>query len=284
LVDRLPGYAGKFTKGKLMAIKVFTCIIFLSLVFGSACTTANDPRNLSHDTLTIFAAASLSEAFTDLAEEFELANPGTEVAINFAGSQQLAQQISQGATADIFASADRHQMENVIMTGQVEAGTELPFIHNRLAVVLPVDNPAGILEFKDLAAPGVQLIVADAAVPVGHYSQEMLELASSQPEFGPQFKEKVLENVVSYEENVRAVLTKVILGEADAGVVYLSDFIGAQGENIEMVAVPQEINVSASYYIAPLSNGPNKDLGEEFLNLVLSPQGQEILNRYGFNY
>ena len=267
-----------------MVMKVFICIILQSLAFGSACATANNPRSLSHETLTIFAAASLSEAFTDLAGEFELANPGTEVAINFAGSQQLAQQISQGATADIFASADRHQMDNVIMTGQVEAGTELPFIHNQLAVVLPGDNPAGILEFTDLAMPGIQLIMADAAVPVGHYSQEMLDRTSSQAAFGPQFKEKVLENVVSYEENVRAVLTKVILGEADAGIVYLSDFIGAQGENIEMVTIPQEINVYASYYIAPLSNSPNKDLGEEFLNLVFSSKGQEILNRYGFNY
>jgi molybdate transport system substrate-binding protein len=259
-------------------------IFLLFLAFSSACVGANNPRNNRDETLTIFAAASLSEAFTEIAKEFEASNPGTEVAINFAGSQQLAQQISHGASTDIFGSADSQQMENVIISGQVEAGTDQPFIHNQLAVVLPGDNPADILKFNDLAMPGVKLIMADAAVPVGRYSQEMLDLAGKQPGYGPQFKANVLENVVSYEENVRAVLTKIILGEADAGIVYLSDFIGAREDNIKMVSIPEEVNVTASYYIARLKDSPNKDRGMDFLELVLSPRGQDILKHHGFNH
>lgn len=261
----------------------YTWIFLLLLAFSSACRGANDARSPSGETLTIFAAASLSEAFTEIAAEFEASYPGSEVAINFAGSQQLAQQISHGATADIFASADSQQIENVIGIGRVDGGSEQPFTHNQLAVVLPGDNPGGIFEFNDLAKPGVKLILADASVPVGHYSQEMLERASTQTDFGDQFKEDVLANVVSYEENVRAVLTKVVLGEADAGIVYLSDFNGAQEEDVQMVAIPDEINITAGYYIAPLNDSHNLERGMEFLKLVLSPKGQDILTRHGFN-
>ena len=268
-------------------MKVPTWMLLLFLVLGSACAVVNGSRDsdsISDETLTIFAAASLSEAFTEIAEEYKALNPGSEVAINFAGSQQLAQQLSHGASADIFASADYQQVENVINFGRVADGTELPFIQNQLAVVLPEDNPGGILEFKDLEMPGIQLILADAAVPAGRYSQEMLDRASADVEFGDQFKGNVLENVVSYEENVRAVLTKIILGEADAGIVYLSDFIGASEENIKMVTIPDEVNVTASYLIAPLMDSGNKDHGMNFIQLVLSPNGQEILTKHGFNH
>lgn len=259
------------------------CIFALLLAFTSGCIDLDNPRRGRDATLTVFAAASLSEAFTEIAAEFEASPSGGQVAINFAGSQQLAQQISHGAMADIFASADSQQMDNVIITGQVAAGTDQPFIHNQLAVVLPPDNPAAISAFGDLARPGVQLLLADPAVPVGRYSQELLARASQQPGFGSEFKDRVLANVVSHEENVRAVLTKIILGEADAGIVYLSDFIGARDERILMIPIPDEVNVTASYYIAPLTDSFNREQGLDFLNMIFSPQGQEILMRYGFN-
>jgi len=268
-------------------MKFPTWILLLLLVLGSACAGVIGSRNSGSDgneTLTIFAAASLSEALTEIAKEYKVLNPGSEIAINFAGSQQLAQQLSQGASADVFASADYQQLENVINSGRVEGGTELTFIHNQLAIVLPADNPGGILEFKDLEMPGIKLILADAAVPAGRYSQEMLDRASANGEFGDRFKDNVLENVVSYEENVRAVLTKIILGEADAGIVYLSDFIGASGESIKMVSIPDEVNVTATYHIAPLMDSSNKDRGMNFIQLVLSPSGQEILKQHGFNH
>ena len=268
-------------------MKVPTWFPLLFLVLGSACAGVNSLRDSGSSgdgTLTIFAAASLAEAFTEIAEEYKVINPNSEIAINFAGSQQLAQQLSQGASADLFASADYQQLENVINSGRVAGGTELPFIHNQLAIVLPADNPGGILEFKDLEMPGIQLILADAAVPAGRYSQEMFDRAGEHGEFGDQFKGNVLENVVSYEENVRAVLTKIILGEADAGIVYLSDFIGAREENIKMVSIPDEVNITASYHIAPLMDSSKKQRGMNFIELVLSPSGQEILEQHGFNH
>lgn len=232
--------------------------------------------------LTIYAAASLTEAFSDLAEQFEISHPNVEVAISFAGSQQIAQQLSQGAPGDLFASANAKQMENVISAGRVMSGADREFIHNQLMIILPWDNQGNITGVRDLLKPGLRLILADKSVPVGYYSQKMLEQANQQPVYGQNFKEKVLGNVVSYEENVRAVLTKIILGEAEAGIVYVSDAAGAQEGDIKMIPIPDEINVAASYYIAPLSDSSETELGLKFIALVLSPRGQDILNTHGF--
>jgi molybdate transport system substrate-binding protein len=233
--------------------------------------------------LTIFAAASLVEALSEVGGEFEAMYPGSVVVINFAGSQQLAQQLSQGAPADIYASADKQQMENVIQSGRITADSDQVFIHNRLAVVLPGDNPGNIRDIKDLARTGLELLLVDEAAPVGRYSQEMLDRASEQAGYGIEFKEGVLGNVVSYEENVRAVLTKIILGEADAGIIYVSDVIGSSEADIYFIEIPEQFNVTASYYIAPISDSSKLNWGKDFIRLLLSPKGQEILERYGFS-
>lgn len=267
-------------------IRSLKLIAFLVLVLGAACGGGESLRFLENpgtETLTIFAAASLAEALSEIGEEFEATHPGSEVAINFAGSQQLAQQLSQGAPADIYASADKQQMENVIQAGRVTPDSDQAFIHNHLVVVLPGDNPGNILDIKDLARPGLLLLLADEAVPVGRYSQEMLDRAGEQAGYGMEFKERVLENVVSYEENVRAVLTKIILGEADAGIVYVSDVIGVSGADINLIQIPEQLNITASYYIAPLSDSSNLNRGRDFIRYLLSPKGQEILDRYGFS-
>jgi molybdate transport system substrate-binding protein len=128
----------------------------------------------------------------------------------------------------------------------------------------------------------MQIIMADEAVPVGAYAQQMLEGASQEPGFGDDFKASVLGNVVSYEENVRAVLTKIILGEADAGIVYMSDAAGSSAEELQTIPIPEEVNIKASYYIATLADSLEEQLAEVFISLVLSPQGQEILSQYGF--
>jgi molybdate transport system substrate-binding protein len=248
--------------------------------------SVNDLRNddsQRNENLTIFAAASLTEAFTEIGESFEVANPGIEVSISLAGSQQLAQQLSQGAPADVFASADNQQMENVIMAGRVNPGTDQPFANNKLVLIMPGDNPGDIFDLGDLAKPGLKIVLADKAVPAGRYSLDMLARASEQDGFGEQFKLKVLNNVVSYEENVRAVLTKIILGEADAGIVYASDISGAQEEDITMIEIPEQVNITASYYIAPLSESTSVHRGMSFIRFVLSPTGQDILEQNGFS-
>jgi molybdate transport system substrate-binding protein len=224
----------------------------------------------------------LTEAFTEIAEEFESVNPGSKVVINFAGSQQLAQQLSQGAPADVFASADQRQMENAILAGRVKRGTEKVFINNQLVLILPAENPGNIQDFGDLVESGLQLILADGAVPVGRYSMEMLDNASQQSGYGGRFKEDVLKNVVSYEENVRAVLSKILLGEADAGIVYLSDVFGVQEGQIHLINIPDQVNVTASYFVAPISDSSNPNLALEFIDFILSPAGQEIITSYGF--
>jgi len=260
-------------------------ITILVVILGAACgelSDTNSVKNLRKQELTIYAAASLAEAFTRLGEVFESSHPNVEVVISFAGSQQIAQQLSQGAPGDLFASANAKQMENVISAGRVMSGADQELIQNQLMIILPGDNPGEIAGVRDLIKPGLRLILADKTVPVGLYSQEMLERANQQIGFGEDYKEKVLGNVVSYEENVRAVLTKITLGEADAGIVYVSDAAGAQGEDIRMIPIPEEINVTASYYIAPLRDSSEKDLGLDFIALVLSPEGQDILNGYGF--
>lgn len=261
------------------------CILICGLLLGTACgdsRSSGAENNPVKSELTIYAAASLVEAFTQIGEEFEEAQPGVKVVISFAGSQQIAQQVSQGAPGDLFASADVRQMENVIHSGRVEPGSQREFIHNQLVVILPGDNPGEINEFGDLARPGLEIILAAEAVPVGAYSMQMLERANLQPELGSDFKAEVQRNVVSFEENVRAVLTKTILGEATAGVVYMSDAAGIPEEELQVIPIPEEINVTASYFIAPLVDSPNKKLAEDFISLVLSPRGQEILSNHGF--
>lgn len=232
-------------------------------------------------TLTVFAAASLTDAFEEIATAFEAANPGADVVYNFAGSQQLAAQINEGAPADVFASANRSQMQAVIAGSRVSSGTEQTFARNRLVVITPSDNPAGIAALQDLAKPGVRLILAATAVPVGQYSLDTLAKASALPAYTASYSPTVLANVVSYEENVRSVLTKVALGEADAGIVYSTD-AALEAEAVAQISIPDELNTVAAYPIAPIADSPNAALARAFVDYVLGPAGQEVLGRYGF--
>jgi molybdate transport system substrate-binding protein len=231
--------------------------------------------------IVVFAAASLTDAFNEIGDAFMEANPGTTVSFNYGGSNALAEQIGQGAPADVFASANARQLGVVVDAGGIERGAEQTFVTNRLVVVYPADNPAGIEGLADLTNAGVKLVFAAPEVPVGGYSLEFLGKASAAPEFGETFSETVSANVVSYEENVRAVLTKVELGEADAGIVYSSD-AASSGDAVGILDIPDQLNVIASYPIAPLVDSQNPELAQAFVDYVLAPEGQEILAAYGF--
>lgn len=252
-------------------------LIILILAVGCSSPSPQD----TGDTLTIYSAASLTAAFSDIGEALESAQPGAQVRFNFAGSQQLAQQISQGAPADVFASADEQQIEVAIQSGRVEAEKVKIFANNRLVVIYPAGNPAGITQLQDLAQPDTQVVLADPAVPVGHYAQSFLDKASGQAGFGEDFKTRVLENVVSYEENVKAVVSKVSLGEADAGIVYTSDITPGNAETLGWLQIPEALNVMAAYYIAPIEDSARPELASEFIDFVLSSQGQDTLARFG---
>jgi len=176
-------------------------------------------------TLTVFAAASLTDAFTEIGENFEAANPGVTVTFNFAGSQALRTQIEEGAPADVFASAHAKEMDTLVAGNFVDTSAPQIFLNNKLVVILPAENPAGIEKLEDLTTPGLKLVLAAEEVPVGTYARQSLELMNAQ--FGTEFKDKVLANVVSNEDNVKQVVAKVQLGEADAGIVYTSDATAA---------------------------------------------------------
>jgi molybdate transport system substrate-binding protein len=272
-----------------MSLKALHFTSISLLIFLAGCGLFANPspsRGQSSEggsgSLMVFTAASLTEAFNQIGTRFEAGHPGTKVSFNFAGSQQLAQQLAQGAPADVFASADEQQMDAAIQMGRIEPTQKQVFISNHLVVIFPQDNPAGITRLQDLSKPGLHLVLAAAAVPVGAYSLEFLDRAGRQPEFGPDFKDRVIANVVSYEENVKAVLSKVQLGEADAGIVYISDVAQADSNKIGYLKIPAPLNPAASYFIAPLIDSSNLDLAQAFIDFVLSPDGQETLARFGF--
>ncbi|MBA4421201.1 MAG: molybdate ABC transporter substrate-binding protein [Anaerolinea sp.] len=245
----------------------------------AAATIPQPPANVE---ITVLAAGSLTEAFSEIGILFEEAHPGVKVVFSFAGSQQLAHQIAEGAPADVFASASNKHMQVTIESGRVEERAAVIFVKNNLVVIFPADNPGQIVTLADLARPGLKLDLAAAEVPVGKYTLEFLDSAALDADYSPSFKDDVLLNVVSYEENVKSVLTKVQLGEADAGIVYTSDVAGDAAAGLGVLEIPDQLNVIASYPIAPLSDSKNLELAKTFIAFVLSSQGQAVLAQYGF--
>ncbi len=251
--------------------------LFLIVLWLVGCETGSLTEHASEpQELTVFAAASLTDAFTELAEAFEAQNPDVEVLLNFAGSSQLAAQLSEGVAADLFASANATQMQKVIDAGWIAAGTEQAFVSNRLTVIVPADNPAGISALEDLAQPGVLLVLAVEGVPVRDYTDEIV--AKMAEDFQGQF----YDNLVSAEDNVRQVAAKIALGEADAGIVYTSDVTPDIAARVQQIAIPAAQNVIASYPMAPLVDAPQPALAQRFVDFVLSDDGQAILSRWGF--
>lgn len=259
--------------------KVLSALLLLA-VFAAAC--APQAPAAKPQTLTVLAAASLTESFTAIGKQFEAQNPGVTVSFNFAGSQQLAQQLEQGAQADIFASASKKYMDAAVESKRIDPAAVKPFARNRLVVIHPKDNPAGLQAIQDLAKPGLKLDLADASVPVGQYALDFLDKAAKDAAFDPQFKENVLKNVVSYENNVKAVVTKVSLGEVDAGIVYATDVTPGVSAKIASLSIPDALNTVAVYPIAPITDSQNSDLARAFAAFVLSPAGQAIMTQYNF--
>jgi molybdate transport system substrate-binding protein len=231
--------------------------------------------------LRVFAAASLTEAFGEIAKSFEAAHPGVHVELNLAGSQALAAQLAQGAAADVFASADERTMDEVRGRGGLE-GDPAMFAGNKLCVIVPRTNPARIAGLADLARRGIKLVFAADAVPAGHYAREMFERLGRRDDLPADYTRRVLANVVSEEENVRSVAGKVQLGEADAGVVYVTDVTPALARYVRTLAVPDSANVLARYPLAAVAETRHTELAHAFVVAVLSPGGQRALARRGF--
>ncbi len=271
-----------------MRVSARHCWLWLALLLLSGCVVPVGPARSNaatrqHETiLTVFAAASLTEAFGEIGKQFQVTS-GTEVRFNFAGSQQLARQLAQGAPADVFASASIKEMADVIKAGVIVPGSEQVFAQNRLVVIFPSDNPGNIASLQDLARPGVKLDLAAEQVPAGQYSQQVLAKMAADAEFGTDFKANVNRNIVSFEENVKVVVTKVSLGEADAGIVYRSDITAAVKHQLGTLDIPEQYNQLAAYPIAPTKQPPaGAELAQRFVDYVVSAEGQAILERYNF--
>jgi molybdate transport system substrate-binding protein len=230
--------------------------------------------------LTVLAAASLTDSFKEIGAAFEKANPGIKVTFSFAGSQALRTQIQQGAKADVFASADTKNMDPVKADNLLVNAPQI-FARNVLTVIIPKANPAGLNELKDLTKPGIKLIFADAGVPVGDYTLQTLDKLSADPAYGSDFKAKVLARVVSEETDVKAVVSKVSLGEGDAGFVYTTDAQAAAG-GLSTIAIPDRFNVIATYPIAVLKSSADPELAQRYVDFVLGAGGQAILEKFGF--
>jgi len=214
--------------------------------------SAGDGTSARAGSLTVFAAASLSGAFDEIGKRLEAAQ-GIIVTYSFAGSQQLAAQIEQGAAPDLFASADLRWMDELRQKSLLAPGDTV-FCHNQLVVVVPKANHAHIRKLTDLANGGLKLVLAAEAVPVGKYSRQCLQNLSRLPGFGDDYATRVLKNLVSEEENVKSVMSKVQLGEADAGIVYSSDVTPSAAREVRVIEIPASANVIASYPIARLAS------------------------------
>lgn len=243
---------------------------------------ASTGEQSSSATLQVFAAASLTESFTDIGRQFQAAHPGVTVRFNFAGSQQLREQLSQGAPDDVFASADTTQMDSAVAASLIRRDSVRLFAENRLVVIVPAANPAQIHDLHDLVKPGIRIDIADPSVPVGRYTVRMLEQMSRNPAYGPEYRSRFQADVVSREDNVKAVVSKIRLNEADAGVVYVTDVTPAARAELHTVTIPDSFNQIARYPIGVAPAAARAEIAEQFVQFVLSPDGQKVLADHGF--
>ncbi len=230
-------------------------------------------------TLTVFAASSLTDVFGVLARTFEERNPGVEVRQSFESSSTLRTQIWQDAPADVFASAAQEEMDTAV-DDRLVAGKPEVFARNREVIMVPEDNPANIRSVRDLAKPCIKLVLAEDEVPAADYAMEILDKANA--EYGSDFKQDVLSNVVSREADVRASVSRVALGDADATFGYASDYTPDVRDRVRVIQIPENLNIVATYPIAALKEAENPELAQEWVDLVVSEEGQRVLENWGF--
>lgn len=277
---------GTALAGCLMPIRIPICIlrtaglILVATILGlsQGCGDNGEEANV----LTVFAAASLTDAFQDIADQFQSKHPGVEVKLNFAGSQRLRTQLELGARADVFASADERQMHLARQAGLL-ANDARYFASTPMSVIVFEDS--GISTLADLAAPDTKVVLAHSSVPAGEYSRKLLvELSREGAGLGEDYAERVLANVVSGEPSVKSAEHKVVLGQADASIVYLPGALTAKatGSARQLDLPPQADAVRALYPIAALNTSVSPEWRERFIDFVISPGGRSILESYGF--
>lgn len=260
------------------AVLAAATVLLLSGCAGQAAPAADAPASSAapssteaalEGSITVFAAASLKASFTELADEFEAAHPGVTVELSFAGSSDLVTQITEGAPADVFASADEKNMAKLTDAGLVEKAAPVDFATNVLTIAVPPGNPGGVQAFADLADPGVATVVCAAQVPCGA-AAATLETATG-----------VTIPAVSEESSVTDVLGKVTSGEADAGLVYVTDVVAA-GDAVEGIDIAEADEAVNTYPIAPVAGSQNPAAAAAFVALVTGSAGRDVLSAAGF--
>lgn len=263
-----------------------TCLLMGMALIAAGCTTTADtgtPSTHGKKTITVFTAGSLKGAFTEIATQYEADYPGTTVVLNIDGTQALRTQVEQGARGDVFASANTKHMDALMAEGLMKNGTVTNFLENRVTIALPVSNPGDIQEIDDLATPGKKVLIGTPEVPVGEYARQVLENMAEEPEYGQEYADAVMANVISEETNVNNIIAKLLIGEADAGFTYASDAITpAYADQLTTIPIPDEYNVIAHYPIGVLRESADPETAADFIAFIRSEEGGVILSSYGF--
>jgi len=265
------------TPATLVAVSL---LIIAGLLVTGCTTTVEVPEQT---TLTVFTAASLTGAFTDIGKAYEAQNANVKVDLVFDGSQALRTQVEQGANPDVFVSASTKHMTALQGAGFMDNDTVTAFLGNSLALIVPVDNPAGITGLADLNKSGIKLVIGTKDVPFGDYTRQMLARMAADPAYGEAYQEAVMANVISEETAVSSVVPKLALGEADAAIVYKSDVSKDDQDKVTRIEIPSEYNVMATYPLGILAESSHKTEAESFIAFVRGPDGSAILTEYGFD-
>jgi molybdate transport system substrate-binding protein len=257
-------------------LAVASAVMLLTL--GACSTGAISPSSEAVE-LTVFGAASLKGALEQAKAAYETANPGTTVTLSTDSSAALGTQIEQGAPADVFLSADTANPKKLIDAGLAD-GDPVTFARNELAVIVPADNPAGITTPADLANAGVKVIAAGDEVPITKYATQLVENLAKEAGYPADFAAAYTANIASKEDNVKAIVAKMELGEGDAGIVYVTD--AAASDKVSTIDVPASANVPATYDGVVIKASPNAAAARAFLDWFAGPDGQAILDGLGF--
>lgn len=231
--------------------------------------------------LTVYCGAGLTGAMTEIGAIYENSSNMT-IKFNFDGVPALRAQIEQGAYADVLVSANLKHMKALQSEGFIDNSTVKVFAQNKVAVILPNVNPANITGLKDLARPGVKILMGTRDLPAGDYALQVLDKLANDTEFGPTYRDEVLANVVSQETTVNRVVSKVALGEADAGFAFISDVSPQMVGQVKRILIPDEYNVVGDFPVAVLLQSKYPDQSLAFIDVIMSKEGQAILDKYGF--
>jgi molybdate transport system substrate-binding protein len=257
-------------------------IAILALLLVAGCTSAGSAPAPEKNELTVFTAASLTGAMTDIAKAYEAGHPDTKIVLNFDGSQALRTQIEQGAHADLFLSANIKHMAALQGEGLIVNESVKTFTKNKLAVLVPRDNRANITGLSDLATPGIRLVIGTKEVPFGDYTRQVLGKMANDSAYGPEYRNAVMKNVVSEDPAVTALVAKLQVGEADAGIAYASDVSEDDRALVTTIPIPDRYNVIAVYPLGIVQESKVKDQAAAFAQFINSTEGNAILIQYGF--